>query len=118
MPGVTIQTDWVYIDGKTMAVKCAVISQSTSANNEIVTAVVGKKIRVTAVTLLCAGANTITFKSAATGITGPMTFAANGGFDTNRTPPNYFCETVAGEALNMTQTGATAVGGTLNYIEV
>lgn len=118
MSEVAIQSDSVYIDGAGRSVKWASIDAATAATHEIVAAVAGKKIRVTAVTLVCAGDVTVTWKSATTALCGAMSFASKGGFDTNRTPPNYFLETVAGEALQLTLSAGVQVSGTLNYVEV
>jgi hypothetical protein len=113
-----VQTDTVQVEGSTPVVKQAHIDVATAATTSIVAAVTGKKIRVTAVTIICAGAQTVTFKSASTALGGAYSFAANGGMDVDRTPPNWFLETVAGQALQITTTAAQQTSGSINYIEV
>lgn len=116
MSGLIENTDFVHVEGKSCLVKQAKIDTASAGANELVAAVAAKKIRVIALTLVCAAAQAVTFKTATTALTGAMSFAANGGMDINRTPPNYFLETVAGEALNLTLANAVQVSGTLNYI--
>lgn len=115
---ISIRNDQVVIEGKACTVNVAAINAAAAGNNTLVAAVSGKQIRVTAITLVCAGAVTVTFQSGAggTALTGAMSFAANGGMDVDRTPPNYFCETAAGALLNMSLGGAVQVSGTLNYV--
>lgn len=95
----------------------AVINESTAATNEIVAAVTGKKIRVMSYAIVCGGgANTVTWVSGSTNISGPMGFASLGGASVDQT---YGCfETASGEALNLTQSAAVAVGGHVAYILV
>lgn len=114
--GVAIQTDSVQVEGKGATVQLAYINTADAYTTELVAAVEGKKIRVTAVTVVCAGAQSITFKTGTTALGGAYSFAANGGMDVDRTPPNYFVETVAGEALNYTTTMAVQTSGSVNYI--
>lgn len=91
----------------------AVINESTQASNEIVAAVAGKKIRVVSVVLVCSAANVVTWQSAATAISGPMSFAANGGYALASEAPLF--ETVAGEALNLLSGSAVQVSGHILY---
>jgi hypothetical protein len=116
--GVSVFTDNVQIEGKGVSVLQAHINTAVADTTQLVAAVTGKKIRVTAVTVICAGAQTITFKSAATALGGAYSFAANGGMDVDRTPPNWFLETSAGEALNYTTTQAVQTSGSINYVLV
>lgn len=91
----------------------AVINESTAASNEIVAAVAGKRIRVVNVALVCSAANVVTWQSAATAITGPMSFAANGGYTAESDTALF--ETVAGEALNLLSGSAVQVSGHILY---
>jgi hypothetical protein len=116
--GLAVQTDSVQVEGKGVPVKQAHINVATATNTQLVAAVAGKKIRVTAVTIICAGAQGVTFKTATTALGGEYSFATNGGMDVDRTPPNWFMETVAGEALNITTSQAVQTSGSINYIEV
>lgn len=100
--------------------KFAKIDAASSGDNTIVAAVTGKKIRVIKYSLVCAGAVTVTFASAAgtgTKLTGTMSFAANGGIADGFCPAGHF-ETAAGALLNMSLGGAVQVSGSLTYIEV
>lgn len=114
----SIRNDQVVINGKACTVQVAKIDAASAGNNTLVAAVTGKKIRVTAITIVCAADVAITFQDGAggTGLTGAMSFKANGGMDVDRTPPNFFCETSAGNLLNMSLGGAVQVSGTLNYV--
>lgn len=99
-------------------VKFAIISASSS-NNTLVAAVAGKKIRVLSLALMAAGAVNAKLQSAAGGtdITGLFYPAANGGFVLPYNEGGW-CETVAGELLNLNLSDAQAVGGCLSYQEV
>jgi hypothetical protein len=115
---VSVRNEQVVIEGNVCVVKQAHINVATATTTQAVAAVTGKKIRVTAVTIICAGAQGVTFKTASTALGGEYSFAANGGMDVDRTPPNYFFETAAGEALNYTTSQAVQTSGSINYIEV
>jgi hypothetical protein len=95
----------------------ALISESTAATNDLVAAVTGKKIRVLSYVLNAAGgANTITFKSASTAISGAMDVGDNVSLVADCASGLF--ETAKGEALNLTQSGATLVAGHLTYVLV
>lgn len=96
----------------------AVISENTIADNELVAAVSGKKIRVLHYIVNAAGgANTITFKSASTAISGAIDVGDNVTISAQCEPYGVL-ETAAGEALNMGQSAATLVAGHLVYVLV
>ncbi len=100
-------------------VKYAVINPpATATANTIVAAVTGKKIVVLSYTLVAAGAITVTWRSDATLISGPLAFAANGGTAPATTPEAPLLETAAGQALILLNSAAVQVGGHLTYIEV
>lgn len=110
-------TDAVMSGTTALTPKFAVISESTLANNEIVAAVADKKIRVLAYTLIANGDLTVTWKSAATALSGAMPLTQYSGL----TPP--YCklghfETATGEALNLDMSAAVQVSGHLVYVEV
>ncbi len=95
----------------------AAYSESTGARNEIVTAVSGKKIRVTAWTLNAAGGeNDITWESGATALSGAFEIANNA--TAGASFAGGLFETTAGAALNATQSGATLVAGHITYVLV
>jgi hypothetical protein len=95
----------------------ALANPAVTGSNTIVAAVAGRKIRVLSVTVLSSAINSIKFMSAATDITATYAFAANGGMvqDFNE---HGWCETVAGEALNMNLTASAQVGVTIQYMLV
>ena len=92
----------------------AVVNIPGDASTNLVAAVAGKTVRLFRVLLIMDAATSITFKSAATALSGPMPIAANGGFilDFNGDP---WYQTVAGEALVLVQTGTANIGGTVWY---
>lgn len=99
--------------------KFAAIAASGLGANTIVAAVVGRKIRVLAYTLMANGAVNAKFRSSTvTDLTGLKYFAAaGGGISVSFNPLGWF-ETAIGELLNLDLSGAVAVGGELVYIEV
>lgn len=112
------ETSTVYNGTTALTPKFAVVSESSSGNNEVVAAVTGKKIRVLAWDV--SPSDTVNFKwrSASTDITG-LYYAANAGNGVARAfnPVGYF-ETASDEALNINLSGAVAVGGSVVYVEV
>ena len=94
------------------------LSISTAASGQ--TALVaaqgsGLKIKVVSYVVVAAGAVTVQFQSASTGLTGVMSLAANGGLvvmSQNGTP---VFETAANAALNLNLGGAVQVSGHLAY---
>lgn len=102
---------------KKIGIGFKVVSKNTAADNELVAAVVGKKIRVLSYSLNAAGgANTVTWKSASTALSGAMDIGDNVyvAAEANR----GLFETAAGEALNLTLSAATLVAGHISYVLV
>lgn len=97
--------------------KFAVISCSSSGNNEIVAAVATKKIRVLNYSVISNGTVNAKWRSASTDKSGLLYLIANVGASPAYSPVGQF-ETVAGEALNINLSGAVAIGGHLTYVEV
>ena len=93
----------------------AVIHYTTSGDKTVIAAAVGKRIVVTGALVVCGAAVTLTFKSGSTAITGPMTFAAGGGFGRDARPDSYLFRTDAGQALVLNLSADAAVGGCLTY---
>lgn len=97
------------------------ISVNTAADNELVAAVTGKKIRVTSYVIMAAGTVNATFKSATTALTGAFPLVAQAGISAPFCPPvasfgpNGYFETARGEALNLTLDAGTLVAGHLTY---
>lgn len=98
----------------------AVISGSTSGDNTLITAVVGKKFRVLSLFLVSAGTTTVRFESGAggTALTGVMSLVANTGFALPYNPAGWFQTTTTNQLLNMELNAAVQVSGSLTYIEV
>jgi len=99
--------------------KFAAIAASSSGDNTLIAAVVGKKIRVLSYTLVAAGAVTCRFEDGAGGTakSGVMSFAANGGVSVPFSPVGHF-ETTANTLLNLELSGAVSVAGHICYVEV
>ncbi len=109
----------VLSNGARVQVKRAWVVAATATTTELVPAVATAVIRVLSCFLLGgATAPTITFKSASTAITPPLTHAINGGMVL---PPNLWgwMQTLAmNEALNVTVSSSADVGVIINYIEL
>lgn len=94
------------------------ISVSTSGDNTVIQAVAGFYIRVIRWEWLCNGAVIVTWKSSVAGaITGPMSFAQNGGISTPECPAGIV-QTAKGEALVCNLSGNVSIGGNLTYMLV
>ena len=123
MPGnVTAQvehTEVAYGGGRETAIKQAFANATASGNTQVVAAVSGRKIRVLWVLVGNSGTAVVdvNFQSSTSAITATQPLAVDGGFMAN-CQPSWFCETVAGEALNVNLSAAGAVAVTLGYIEV
>jgi hypothetical protein len=106
----------VFSGGEARTVLRATASPASIADNAIVAAVTGLKIRVLAAYVHASGgANTLTWKSAATSLSGAIDLGNDLGIPWNYNPVGWY-ETVAGEALNLALTAATAVAVTVVYI--
>lgn len=99
-----------------LPVKFAEIDENSTGSQEIVAAVTGKKIRVVSFFLVVSDAQTLTWQSSSTGLTGAMAFAANGGMATGSEMGLF--ETQEGEALNLLLGSAVQVSGAVSYVEV
>lgn len=100
--------------------KFAAIAASSSGANTVVALVSSKKLRILGYVLTGNGAVNAKWVSHATTstATGLIYIAAAGGGAAAPFNPVGWFETVAGEALDLNLSGATAVGGHLVYIEV
>lgn len=105
--------------GVASSIQKAVIDAAAIGDNTIVAAVTGKRIRVTSLFMVAAGAVTARFESAAggTALTGQMVMAANGVLSLPHNPAGWF-ETAAGQLLNLELSAAVSVDGAINYVEV
>jgi hypothetical protein len=117
--GAAQQTDKV-MNGKTVLTpKFAIIAASGVGDNTLVTAVIGKKIRVLSYSFVCAGAVTVRFEDGAGGsaLSGQMEFAANSGISPSFCPLGHF-ETSVNTLLNLELSAGISVAGHLVYVEV
>lgn len=88
---------------------------TTTAATEIVAAAgAGIKIRVVSAFVQATADNTVTFRSAATAITGGNKCLEGGGYVLPLNEDGWF-ETAANEALNVTLSAATPVAVLINY---
>lgn len=99
--------------------KRVVISAASSGANTLVAAVTNKKIRVISYEYSVSAAVNVKFQSSTTSdLTG---LQYNGSTGQGRTCPFHpmgWFETVAGEALTANLSGATAIGGSIVYLEL
>jgi hypothetical protein len=98
--------------------RTAIVNFATAANQPLVAAQGGRnKIKVVSFLLVAAGAVVVTFQTAATPITGPMTMAT--GIPLTADPGDVLArlfETNPNEALNLLLSGAVQVSGFVNYV--
>ena len=96
--------------------RTAKIDHATLGDNTIVFAVLGKRIKVYAVTLVVTAAVNVIWKSGATALSGDMNFGTKGeGYAQALSPPAFLMATVAGEALILNLSAAVAVDGIVSY---
>ena len=93
------------------------VAAASSGANTLVSAVTGKRIRVTSCVLTSNGTVNAKFQSDSTDISGLFYELQATGF-TMPHNPNGWVETAIGGALNLNLSAAIAVGGILNYQEV
>lgn len=113
-------TERIRVDSGVVAFKTASVAATDAGNTQAVAAVTGKRIRVLSVLVTNAGAaaNKVKFQSSTTDITGTHEIAADGGGFMAAPPRGYFCQTVAGEALNINLGDGGDVAATIGYVEV
>lgn len=99
--------------------ECVAINVATTGDAALVAADPNSRIKVVAMFLVCAGAVTVQFKSAATVLTGAMSFAANGGIalsaPVSGDRPVPLFQTAKNEALNITLGGNVQVSGSITF---
>lgn len=117
----SVSSDTVSTSGIPTATKWALIDialGNSGGDTTIIAAVVGKRIRVLAITLCPSKNCTLIFKSGATtDKTGPMFLSQGIPLDVNRSPCGFFVETNSGDAFVINVNNNVLVGGTLTYIE-
>jgi len=97
------------------ALKTAIISCNTSSDNEIVAAVIGKRIKVYMIVVNFAGTVSAKWRSHETDLTGAMPFQAREGYTISVQPPAFLLQTVAGEALNLNLSDTIYAYGWIAY---
>jgi hypothetical protein len=108
------------INANDAPVKRAIVSASLAADNEIVAAVSGKRIRVRNGVLISAALVSATWRSATNAKSGAMPLGQSatvgGGYVMPDTGEGVgYLETNTGEALNLLLSGATLVAGHISY---
>ena len=99
-------------------VKYAFLDATDSGDTELVAAVTGKKIRVLRCIFIATTAVTAKLRSATTPITAGFPLGATAGFVMSSDDSYGWCETVAGQALNVNLGAAVATGVNVVYEEV
>lgn len=94
----------------------ALFNISTATNTILVDTTGSNITRAQALVLVVGGANVLTFKSATTALSGPLTFGSGGGAFVLDLDTYPWLVTAAGEDLILTTTTTAAVGGWLEYI--
>lgn len=108
------------LDGTTLVTpKFTPINVSSSGNNTILAAVVGKKIRVLDVILIAGAGVDVRFESGAggTSLTGIMPLTTNSGFAPGFSPVGHF-ETAVNTLLNLELSAAQSVDGWIVTAEI
>lgn len=115
-----LATDTIQNGTTALTPKFAKIAASSSGNNTLVSAVVGKKIRVLAYNFIGNGAVNAKFQDGAGGtdLTGLKYIAAAGGGICAPFNPVGWFEGGTNTLLNLNLSGAVAVGGEIVYVEV
>ena len=113
------QTELAYGGGHEATIKQAFVNATAAGNTQVIAAVSGRKLRVLWALVGNSGTAVVdvNFQSSASAITATQPLAVDGGFMSNPQPA-WFCETVAGEALNVNLSAIGAVAVTLGYIEI
>lgn len=92
------------------------IDHAASGSNTVLAAQgAGNRIYVVSYVLIADAAVTAEWRTAATGISGAMSLAANGGVSAIGQPSSPLLRTAANEALNLNLGGAVGVRGHLTY---
>lgn len=114
-PVVTQNTSMMFAGQTALVPQFAVIN--ASASGTVISAISGLIIRVIAMDLVTNNAVTIQWQTS-TGpatISGPQSFAANGGIVRPFNQAGWF-QTLAGDSLNITLSGGATVGGNITYV--
>lgn len=108
----------LYIGTNVLQVKRVTYSKATAAAADVIAAVTGKKIRVVAMHIQSAAAETVLLRTGTSAdVTGVMSLATGVPLVLPLNPAGWF-ETVAGEALRATHGSTNQVSGSICYVEV
>lgn len=115
----TLDTAAISDDGTLLTPKFVAINATTNGDNTIVSAVVGKKVRVLSYVLMADAEVGAAFEDGAGGteLSGQLPCAARGGAVGPFSPVGHF-ETTANTLLNLELDAAANVRGHLTYVEV
>jgi len=117
------ETSTMYDGTTALTPKFAAISAASSGNNTLIAANATKKLRILAINFISAAANNIYITNGAggtalwAGSTNKANFGANGGIVLPYNPVGWF-ETSANTALVANLSAASAIGGSITYVEV
>ena len=116
----TISNDTITVSGSHFITKGANFVLSDNGDVIAVSGVVGRRIRVLALTISCSKNTQFLFKSGLVTVKiGPMFISQGIPLDVNRMPSGYFMETNVGEAFVINSSiNAGLVAGSLTYVEV
>lgn len=96
--------------------RSATVNASSSGDNNIVSGIAGKTIRVLSYLLIAAAPVTVRWESEdGTLLAGPMAMAANTPLVAPPNPEGYFQTVTSGDDLHLNLSGAVAVGGHITY---
>jgi hypothetical protein len=113
-----LATDTIQNGLTALTPKFAYLDTSSSGNQQVVAAVTSKKLRVLSWFASSNGATNIFFRSATAGqISGTKYLTQFGGAARAFAPVGHF-ETTAGEALQVNNSAAVAIGVEVCYVEV
>jgi hypothetical protein len=111
------ETDAIYSGSTALTPKFASIAVSSSGDNSIVSAVVGKRIRVLRWRIVANGAVNAKWRDGTSDITGLSYLITNASTGGGYCPVGHF-QTTSNTALQLNLSAAVAVGGELTYCEV
>src|ERR1700742_1998046 len=110
-------TEHIFVDTSRTGVlpKKLTINAASSGNNTLIALSAGKVHRIYQFMIVCSGAVTVTWESSGgTVLSGPTTYAANGGCAPPFCPLGHF-DTLSGEGLILVLSSNVQVGGHLVY---
>lgn len=109
----------IYNGTAALAIQYANVSFTSSGGNTVITGVASKNIYVLSGLIICQGATNVQFwqnTTASTAMTGVMAMTANAGFQIPYVPIGNFATTSTGQAIQLSSSVATTVGGWLTYV--